>query len=85
MTGMFARQAANPNLAVNLSKYVTDKIFQPQLTEQLKTVAVTLIVVLVGTLICAFITKLLVGLRVSEEVEISGLDIPEHGEEGYHS
>jgi len=85
MTGMFARQAANPNLATNLSKYVTDKIFQPQLTEQLKTVVVTLIVVLVGTLVSAFITKLLVGLRVSEEVEISGLDIPEHGEEGYHS
>ena len=31
MTGMFARQAANPNLATNLSKYVTDNIFQPQL------------------------------------------------------
>jgi hypothetical protein len=31
MTGMFARNAANPNLATNLSKYVTDKIFQPQL------------------------------------------------------
>ena len=40
MTGMFARQAANPNLATNLSKYVTDKIFQPQLWEQLKTIGV---------------------------------------------
>ena len=85
MTGMFARQAANPNLAVNLSKYVTDKIFQPQLVEQLKTVGVTLVLVFVGTIVCALITKVLVGLRVSEEVEMSGLDIPEHGEEGYHS
>jgi Amt family ammonium transporter len=85
MTGMFARQAANPNLATNLSKYVTDKIFQPQLIEQLKTVGVTLLLVFVGTIVCAYITKLLVGLRVSEEVEMSGLDIPEHGEEGYHS
>ena len=41
--------------------------------------------VIVGTLVCALITKLLVGLRVSEEVEMSGLDLPEHGEEGYHS
>jgi Amt family ammonium transporter len=85
MTGMFARQAANPNLAVNLSKYVTDRIFQPQLVEQLKTVGVTLLLVFVGTIFCAYVTKLLVGLRVSEEVEMSGLDIPEHGEEGYHS
>jgi Amt family ammonium transporter len=38
----------------------------------------------VGTLIAAYITKLLVGLRVSEEVEIQGLDINEHGEEGYN-
>jgi ammonium transporter, Amt family len=85
MTGMLARNAANPNLATNLKAYVTDSWFQPQLMEQLKTVAVTLILVLVGTLVCALVTKLLVGLRVSEEVEMSGLDIPEHGEEGYHS
>jgi ammonium transporter, Amt family len=85
MTGMLARNAANPNLATNLSKYVTDKWFQPQLMEQLKTVGVTLLLVFVGTIVCAYITKMLVGLRVSEEVEMSGLDLPEHGEEGYHS
>src|SRR5580692_9754312 len=85
MTGMFARQAANPNLATNLSKYVTDKIFQPQLWEQLKTIGVSLVLFIVGTIVIAYITKMLVGLRVSEEVEIGGLDLAEHGEEGYHS
>jgi Amt family ammonium transporter len=85
MTGMFARQAANPNLATNLSKYVTDKIFQPQLWEQLKTVVVSLVLFIVGTIVIAYITKMLVGLRPTEEVEMSGLDIAEHGEEGYHS
>jgi len=83
MTGMFARNAANPNLATNLKAYVTDKIFQPQLTEQIKTVVVSLVLFIVGTIVIAYITKLLVGLRVSEEVEISGLDVAEHGEEGY--
>ena len=83
MTGMFARQAANPNLATNLSKYVTDHIFQPQLIEQLKTVVVSLVLFIVGTIVCAYITKALVGLRPTEEVEIQGLDINEHGEEGY--
>ena len=85
MTGMLARNAANANMATNLSKYVSDTWFQPQLWEQLKTVAVTLALVFVGTIVCALITKVLVGLRVSEEVEMSGLDLPEHGEEGYHS
>ncbi|MGA3284145.1 MAG: ammonium transporter [Verrucomicrobiota bacterium] len=85
MTGMFARQAANPNLATNLKAYVTDKIFQPQLWEQLKTVGVSLVLFIVGTIVIAYITKALVGLRPTEEVEIAGLDINEHGEEGYHS
>ena len=84
MTGMFARQEANPNLATNLSKYVTDSIFQPQLWEQIKTVLVSLCLFIPGTIVCAYITKLLVGLRPTEEVEISGLDVNEHGEEGYH-
>lgn len=84
MTGMFARNAANPNLATNLSKYVTDQIFQPQLWEQLKTVFFSLVLFIPGTIICAYITKILVGLRPTEEVEIGGLDEAEHGEPGYH-
>ena len=84
MTGMFARQEANPNLATNLSAYVTDHIFQPQLWEQFKTVGVSLALFIPGTIIIAYITKVLVGLRPTEEVEVAGLDITEHGEEGYH-
>ena len=38
----------------------------------------------VMTTIIAFITKALVGLRPTEEVETLGLDLAEHGEEGYH-
>jgi Amt family ammonium transporter len=84
LTGMFARQAANPNLATNLSKYVTDSLFQPQLWEQIKTVCCSLVLFIVGTIIIAYITKLLVGLRPTEEVERAGLDEYEHGEPGYH-
>jgi ammonia channel protein AmtB len=85
MTGMLARNAANANMATNLKAYVTDSWFQPQLWEQLKTVGVTLALVLVGTIVCAYITKMLVGLRPTEEIEMAGLDLAEHGEEGYHS
>ena len=85
MTGMLARNAANANLATNLSKYVTDSFFQPLVWEQVKAVGVTLVLVIVGTIVIAYITKALVGLRPTEEVEMSGLDLAEHGEEGYHS
>jgi ammonium transporter, Amt family len=53
------------------------------LWEQLKTVGVSLVLFIFGTIVCAFITKITVGLRPTEEVEIQGLDVNEHGEEGY--
>jgi len=54
-----------------------------QTIEQLKAVVVTIILAVVGTLIAAAITQVLVGLRASPEVESEGLDVAEHGEEGY--
>jgi Amt family ammonium transporter len=84
MTGMLARNAVNANLATNLKAYVTDSIFQPLVWEQLKAVGITIVLSVVGTIVIAYITKLLVGLRVSEEVEVAGLDESEHGEIGYH-
>jgi Amt family ammonium transporter len=86
LTGVLARSAANPNLAGdNMKAYVTDSFFQPLVWEQLKAIALTLCMAIVGTVIIAFIVKAAVGLRVSEEVETIGLDLSEHGEEGYHS
>jgi Amt family ammonium transporter len=37
----------------------------------------------VATAIIAYIIKAIIGLRPTEEVERQGLDINEHGEEGY--
>src|ERR1035437_8806322 len=85
MTGMLARNAANGNLVTNLKAYVTDTLFQPLLVEQLKAVGITIALAVVGTAVIAFVVKLLIGLRPSEEVEMTGLDLSEHGEEGYHS
>ena len=56
-----------------------------EVLEQLKAIGVTLLLAVVGTTIIAFIVKAVVGLRPSEEVEVSGLDLAEHGEEGYHT
>jgi len=84
MTGMLARNSVNPNFATNMSKYVTDSLFQPLVMEQVKAVIITIILSVLGTVVIAYITKVLVGLRPTEEVEITGLDESEHGELGYH-
>src|SRR5437879_12249012 len=51
--------------------------------EQSKAIGVTLVLAVVGTAIIAFAVKAVIGLRPTEEVEYAGLDISEHGEEGY--
>jgi Amt family ammonium transporter len=84
MTGLLARNSANANLATNLKDYVKDSLGQPLVVEQLKAIAVTLVLAVVGTLVIAFIVKAVLGLRPVEEVEMAGLDTSEHGEEGYH-
>jgi Amt family ammonium transporter len=53
------------------------------LMNQLKAVALTIVWSVVATAVIAFIVKMVVGLKVSEEVEQTGLDQPEHGESGY--
>ncbi len=55
-----------------------------QLFIQVKSVLITIVWAGVGTLIAGTITKLTVGLRVSEEAEVDGLDISEHGERAYN-
>ncbi|MEY2467163.1 MAG: ammonium transporter, Amt family, partial [Verrucomicrobiota bacterium] len=54
MTGMLARNSANANLATNLKAYVTDSFFQPLVVEQLKAIAITLVLAIVGTVIIGF-------------------------------
>jgi Amt family ammonium transporter len=85
LTGVFARTGANGNLSTNLGKYVTNAKLQPLVWEQVKAIGLTLVLAVVGTLVIAYIVKAVVGLRVSAELETAGLDLAEHGEEGYHS
>jgi Amt family ammonium transporter len=87
LTGFLADASANSNLAGDpakangLAKLVGHGLW----LEQLKAIGVTLCLAIVGTLIIAYIVKAVLGLRVSEEVETAGLDLAEHGEEGYHA
>jgi Amt family ammonium transporter len=85
LTGMLARTGSNGNLSNFLGAYVTNSKMQPLVWEQLKAIGLTLVLAVVGTTIIAFVVKAVIGLRPSEEVETSGLDLAEHGEEGYHT
>jgi Amt family ammonium transporter len=85
LTGVLARNSANYHLADNLKAYVKDTPFQPLVFEQLKAIALTLVIAIVGTTIIAYIVKFTIGLRPSGEDETQGLDLSDHGEEGYSS
>ncbi|MBL9167030.1 MAG: ammonium transporter [Verrucomicrobiales bacterium] len=75
LTGILADEKANSVVAG-----VKDGL----LMAQIKAIVVTLVLSVVATAVIAFIVKAVVGLRPSEEVETAGLDLAEHGEEGYH-
>ena len=74
LTGVFADEKANSIVA---------GLKEGLLMNQLKAVALTIVWSVVATAVIAFIVKMVVGLRVSTEVEQTGLDQPEHGESGY--
>jgi Amt family ammonium transporter len=74
--------SANPATKNGLAKLVSSHMLW---VEQLKAIGVTLVLAVVGTVVIAYVVKAVVGLRPSEDVEHAGLDISEHGEEGYHT
>lgn len=76
LTGIFADESVNSVVAGLKDGLVI---------EQLKAVVVTIVWSVVATTIIALALKAIMGLRPSPEVERQGLDINEHGEEGYVS
>jgi len=71
-------------LATNDVNSVVGGLKEGLVMAQLKAVVLTIVWSVVATAIIAFIVKAVVGLRPTEEVETVGLDLAEHGEEGYH-
>ena len=89
LTGILATSSVNGNLtSVNTyaAKNGLDKLVANGglLGQQLIAIAITLVLSIVATVIIAFVVKALIGLRPSPESETSGLDISDHGEEGYN-
>ena len=86
ITGVLATKEVNSNLggasAVKngLAKLVTDGGLW---LTQGKAVVLTLVLSVVATFVIAMLVKALIGLRPTAEAESQGLDITDHGEEGY--
>jgi len=80
----FIADAANANAATKngLAKLVSSHSLW---IEQLKAMGLTIVLSMVATILIAYGLKATVGLRVTRETETAGLDLAEHGEEGYHS
>jgi Amt family ammonium transporter len=78
LTGIFASKAINP-LGSGLLEGNAG-----QLWNQVVGVAISWGIAIVGTLIILFAVDKVIGLRVTEDHEIQGLDLSQHGEEGYY-
>ncbi|HMG84372.1 MAG TPA: ammonium transporter [Terracidiphilus sp.] len=82
LTGLFATRAINPAFGPNVATGAIDGHWG-QLLNQAAGVAIAWVLSALGTLILLFLVDKRIGLRVSAEDESVGLDLSQHGEEGY--
>ena len=82
LTGLFATRAINPAFGKDVATGAIDGHWG-QLLNQAAGVAIAWILSAAGTLVLLFVVDKIIGLRVSAEDEITGLDLSQHGEEGY--
>ncbi|WP_421800847.1 ammonium transporter [Granulicella sibirica] len=82
LTGVFANSAINPIFGAGNATGLLEGNAH-QLLNQLTGVAIAWTISIIGTLIILFLVDKTIGLRVDEESERIGLDLSQHGEEGY--
>jgi len=78
-TGIFADRSINSAARWNGLIFGDLHLFGAQLLS----IALTIAIAVVGTIVCASLVKLFIPLRVSAEAEKVGLDISQHGESAY--
>jgi ammonium transporter, Amt family len=90
LTGILATPSVNGNLTSANSYTAANGLAKSLeggngglIMAQLTAIGITLVISIVGTLVITMIVKAVVGLRPTSDVETMGLDIAEHGEEGY--
>jgi ammonium transporter, Amt family len=87
LTGIFASSAVNPIFKDAQGNTLPSGLLDGnphQLLNQFAGVAIAWGLAIVGTLVILKVVDLIIGLRVPEDHEIQGLDLSQHGEEGYY-
>ena len=87
LTGVFATSAVNPIFKDAEGNPLPVGLIDgngAQVLNQLIGVGITVALAVVGSLVLLKLVDLVVGLRVDKDEEIQGLDLSQHGEEGYN-
>jgi Amt family ammonium transporter len=88
LTGVFATQAVNPIFKDEAGAALPVGFVDgnaAQVLNQLAGVGITVAVAVAGTLVLLKLVDAAIGLRVGEAEEARGLDLSQHGEQGYHA
>ena len=86
LTGVFAVSAVNPILHDASGNSIALGLIEGnarQLLNQAVGVIIAWVLAIIGTLVILKVVDVVIGLRVPAEHEIQGLDLTQHGEEGY--
>jgi Amt family ammonium transporter len=86
LTGVFATSAINPIFKDSAGNVLPSGLIEGnghQVLNQLGGIGIAWAISIVGTLVLLFLVDKTIGLRVSASDEIEGLDLTQHGEEGY--
>jgi ammonium transporter, Amt family len=87
LTGIFAASAVNPIFKDAQGNATASGLIDGnahQLLNQFVGVAISWTIAIVGTLAILKLVDMTIGLRIKEEEEVQGLDLSQHGEEGYY-
>ncbi len=84
LTGIFATSQINPIFGPGKATGLLEGNFH-QVLNQMAGVAIAWSISIVGTLLLLFLVDKTIGMRASDEDEDAGLDLSQHGEEGYHA
>src|SRR5262245_22178433 len=88
LTGIFASSAINPIFKDSTGKPLASGLIEGnahQLINQLAGIAIAWVLAGAGTFVILKVVDVVIGLRVSEDHEIIGLDLSQHGEAAYYS